>query len=62
VLTITRHEDGNFREREDKRGRVRVSKSIRIVWRVSGPDGVIEDCERLKEAKQKYPDAVYVRV
>lgn len=57
MLTITRHEDGNVREREDRYGRIRVSESIRIVWRVSDAGDVIEDFDRLKDAKAKFPTA-----
>jgi hypothetical protein len=59
---IHRAEDGNHREREDRRtGRTRVSKRVRIVW-IAVVDGTaVEGYDTLKEARTAYPSAVVVR-
>jgi hypothetical protein len=55
---IERVEDGNWREREDRRtGRVRIAKSAVVKWLVIEDDTTIEAFDRLKDAKAKYPKA-----
>jgi len=63
AIEIRRLEDGNEREREDRRNpnRVHVSRSIRIVWAVYENGEWVIDYTRLKDARRNYPDATIIR-
>ena len=59
--TITRHEDCNERSREDRHGRIRLSRSTRVVWVVKRDGEFVSEYERLKDAKVAFPEATVVK-
>lgn len=58
MKTLQRIEDANEREREDRYGRIRVSRSIRVLWVVYEDGQFVEEFDRKRDATRNHPDAV----